>query len=397
MMFAPLQHRDFRLLVLGQSISFFGTNLYQIALPWIVLTLTASPVQVGVVVALQAGTQAVLILIGGAVVDRLSRRRVVLGSDALSAVGMLLLAFLAGTAQLRIEHLYVGAVVFGAISAFFTPALQALIPELVPQDVLIPGNAVRGLLRNLAKLTGPLVGGLLVAEAGASWALAVNGVTYLASFAALVLTRPTAVHGQSRTSMLADVGEGLRYTLSKTWLWLLIGAGMIFNIAWLGVTGVALPVLIRDVLGGGAQEFGLVVAGAAVGELAAGLLMTRVRVTRTGIALIVSALVATSAFALYGLVPALPATITASALVGAGTTAFGILWESTLQSQVPARLLGRVVSVDWFGSFLFAPIAPVVAGLLVIALSPTGYMIAAGAFSSLLALTLLSRSVRELR
>src|SRR5919204_1274793 len=143
----PLRNRDFALLWSGQTFSMIGNFVNQIALPWQVLLLTNSAVQVGIVSGILAGAGLVFLLVGGAVVDRVPRRRVLLISDAGSAVLFGAVATLSAVGQLRVEHLYIAAAIRGGLFSFFSPAMQAIIPEVVPAAVLVQGNVLRAVSR----------------------------------------------------------------------------------------------------------------------------------------------------------------------------------------------------------------------------------------------------------
>jgi MFS family permease len=162
----PLRHRDFRLLLTGQTVSRFGNFIYFVALPFQILVLGGSPVQLGLSAAISTGTMVAFLLLGGAIVDRLPRRRIILASDFASGSVVAAISVLGLTGALRIEHLYVASAFYGMTAAFFQPAMTAIIPELVPAQVLQSGNAINGLSDQSARVAGPVVGGLIVAVAG---------------------------------------------------------------------------------------------------------------------------------------------------------------------------------------------------------------------------------------
>src|SRR5947209_9962069 len=182
-MLAPLRHRDFRLLFIGQTVSMTGNQLYSVALPFQILALKGSPLQLGTGFAIFAGSQLLTILFGGALVDRLPRRQVILTMDLLSTVAVTLVAVLGLTHHLQIPYLYVLSAFFGATFSFYTPALSAILPELIPANILVPGNALRGLSNQSARVIGPLLGGLLVTAWGPPWAFAIDAATFAFSFA----------------------------------------------------------------------------------------------------------------------------------------------------------------------------------------------------------------------
>src|SRR2546430_3773156 len=131
----PLGHRDFRLLWTGQTVSIFGNFVFSVALPFQFFALGATPAQLGAGFAIATVTQLVLLLYGGAVVDRVPRRRVILASDLLSGVVVTAIGALSVSGGLRIERLYVSAVFFGGSAAVLMPAIGAVIAQLVPAPI----------------------------------------------------------------------------------------------------------------------------------------------------------------------------------------------------------------------------------------------------------------------
>ena len=163
----PLRHRDFRLLWSGQTLTLLGSFVSNIAYPFQVLLLGGSALELGVLVSAYTGASLVFLLIGGAVADRVPRRTLIIVTELASGVTVGVMAILGFAGALQIWHLYVTYALFGAASAFSVPALGAIIPELVPEEILVAGNAVQGLSRQGARVGGPIVGGLLVATLSA--------------------------------------------------------------------------------------------------------------------------------------------------------------------------------------------------------------------------------------
>jgi MFS family permease len=181
----PLRHRDFRLLWTGQTVSSLGNSLNFVAIPFQILALGGGAVELGLTAAIGSATTLVALLFSGAIVDRLPRRTVILTSDLASGFVVSIVALLGFAGALRIEHLYAASAIFGITSAFFGPAMTAIIPELVPPDILQAGNAVRGLSRQLGRLGGPVLGGVIVAVAGPPIAFALDAASFFLSFALL--------------------------------------------------------------------------------------------------------------------------------------------------------------------------------------------------------------------
>src|SRR5690242_8308386 len=219
---APLfANRDFRLLFGGSSVSALGDQFTLVALPWLVLRLTGSPAALGLVLAAMALPRAIFMLIGGAMVDRLSARRILLLARGANALLVALLAGLVLTGAIAMPAIYVIALGIGLATAFAYPAGSALLPQLVAPAQLAPANAFFMGMRQLSLFVGPALAGLVIgthaghgaAEArGLGLAFVIDAASFLASLASLWLIR-TPADGQSRAmgrGVLADVAAGVR-------------------------------------------------------------------------------------------------------------------------------------------------------------------------------------------
>ncbi|HYK98805.1 MAG TPA: MFS transporter [Candidatus Acidoferrales bacterium] len=392
----PLAHRDFALLWSGQTFSTVGNFVMQVALPWQVLQLTGSAVQVGVVVAMNIAANVVFVLFGGVLVDRVPRRRVILVSDFASGAVTSVIAILSATGSLRIEHLYVAGALAGATGAFFLPAVTAILPELVPPDVLVAGNALRAFSRQGGRLTGPVLGGLFIAIGGPALAFGFDAITFFVSFLALVAMSPARGLMSARRGFLSELREGVDFVFSLPWIWVTIALFGVMNTFLIGANAVGIPVLLREVLAVGPTTFGLVYASQAIGEIAGGLVVGQMRVRRTGI--IMYAFAALGGLAMFLLATEQLGAIVASAIVwGLSLVGFGVLWETALQRHDPRELMGRVSSVDWFGSIALGPLGPLMAAALVATLGPAPLFVAAGIVNLVgCAVALLVPSIRRL-
>jgi MFS family permease len=394
----PLRHRDFRLLWAGQTVSIFGNFLHQVAVPFQLLALGANPLQLGLGVSIGTAVSLVLLLFAGAIVDRIPRRTIILSCDLLSGVVVIAIAALSLSGNLRIEHIYIESAFFGASGAFFFPAMGAIVPELVPQEILVQGNALRSFSRQGARLAGPVAGGLIVASAGPGWAFLIDGLTFFVSFAALFAASPTRAAITARQPILREIREGVAFTFSLPWLWITIVVFAFANAAYAGPLVVAMPLLVRDVLRADASLFGLINASAGVGEIVGGILIGQLRIHRVGIVMYGAAAFGALGLAMYGLFPVFPTLLLYGVVLGIGFVGFGILWDSAVQRHVPREFLGRVGSVDWFGSILLGPFAPLVAGALVERVGPAAVLAGGGLLTAALCtFPLLIPSIRGLR
>jgi predicted MFS family arabinose efflux permease len=397
-MLRPLGHRDFRLLWIGQTVSNLGNGLYSVALPFQILQLGGTPLQLGTGFTVYTSAQLVTTLLGGAIVDRLPRRRVILASDLLSALVVGALAGLGLLRHLTIVEVYAASAFFGATTSFYYPAMSAITPELVPGDVLIAGNALRGMSSQASRVLGPLFGGFVVTALGPPAAFAIDAATFLFSFGMFTFSRPPGHEPPPRKPILSDIREGVAFTFSVPWLWISIVGFTLTNAFFFAGFSVALPLLVLHTLHGTATTFGVIGAVAGTGELVGGLVVGNLRVKRFGVGVYTFSALLGLGFLLYGAAPYL-----AVVLAGAFTFALMIVmsnttWETALQKHVPRQLLGRVTSVDNFGSWLIAPVAPLLSAAAIGISGPSVIFVAGGLidFAYWISMLLLVRSVREL-
>lgn len=393
----PLRHRDFRLLWAGQTVSILGNFIYGVALPFQILALGGSALQLGIGASITSIAMILSLLVAGALVDRLPRRRVILVSDFASGIVTAIVAVLGVTGALRIEHLYVAGAFFGIAFSFVGPAITAMIPELIPEDVLVPGNAVRGLSRQIATVSGPVIGGAIVAFSGPPMAFAIDAATFFVSFAAVSLVAAGARQAPIALPFVRQIRDGLAFTFSVPWLWITIFLWAFVNMAESGPFIVALPLLVRDVLFGDARTYGAIVAAMGIGEVIGTFTISQLHVRRVGLVIYAWALLSAVALLVLGLVPVLPVILAMFAIRGLSFVGFGVLWESALQRHVPREMLGRVASIDWFGAVLLGPIAPVVFAEIVNVAGPSTSFVIGGVMAIVLLVPALAvRSIRDL-
>jgi hypothetical protein len=395
----PLRNHTFGLLWAGQTISLIGDFVYVVALPFQVLALGGNAVQLGAVAACSSVTQLLLLLVGGALVDRLPRQRVILVSDLTSGIILGLVAALGVAGALRIEYLYGAAALRGAALAFFTPAMGAIVPELVPSELLAAGNALRGLTRQAALVLGPALGGVLAASVGPAPAIAVDALSFFVSFGLLCAAPRTGVSRRNSAQpatavrVLDDIHSGLAFTLSLPWLWVTIFGFALINLADNGAIVVALPLLVHD-----ARVYGGLAAALGAGEGLASVVIAQVRPRRIGLLMYVGQAVA--GLGLIGVAlggERLAVGLGGAVVLGAGLGTFGVLWLTALQREVPGHLLARVTSVDYFGALLLGPVGPFVIGAAVQAFGPAPVIAGAGVATAALCLAaLLVPSIRGL-
>jgi MFS family permease len=384
-MLAPLRHREFRLLWTGMTVSLLGDGIFYVALPWQVYQLSNAPTALSVVGIAMTVPHIVLLLLGGVVSDRFDRRRVMVAADLLrgAAVAALGLLSLAGT--IRLWHLIVLAGVFGAGTAFFGPAFDAIVPEIVPERQLTQANALDQFVRPAAwRMLGPALGGWILAAFGDAHIGAgflVDAMTFLASVGCLLLMRrpARARDEEPAESPWTEIREGFRYVRSQVWLWGTLLAATFAYLAFLGPTEVLLPYVVKYDMGAGAGTLGTVLALGGVGSMLSAFAMGNRALPRRNMTFVyVVWTISTLSVAGYGLArlpwQAMAACFVFNAFEGAGT----IVWMTTKQRLVPNRLLGRVSSFDWFISIGLLPVSYALTGPLAATIGERATLVGAG-------------------
>ncbi len=360
------KHREPRLLVTGQTVSQFGDGVALVALTLLVFDTTHSASKLAFFAAARMAPLVVFLLVGGAIVDRFSRRVLLLISDCARAMLTAVLVILIASGHLKFFELLVFGVLFGTFDAVFMPAMTALTPEIVPEDLLPAMNAVRPLANNLmGSMIGPAVGGV-IAAASTSWAIGVDCGTFLVSASALFLMKPTPSPRRTPgSSMLTEIKEGVRYVRQTRWLWTGLLAAGIGNAVLFSCMSVLLPFFLLHTLHESkvvvGYTFGVSGLAAVVGALIASNMRTPRRRVRAmwSIWTLASLAALIIAFAThYWEVLCFPIICEPLLVVG------NVIWESMMQTEVPRDLLGRASSVDWFMSVALSPIGIVLAGFL---------------------------------
>ncbi len=355
------------------TVSLIGDGVLLIALAWKVYELSNKPSSMAVVGLAMTIPHVALLLLGGVVSDRFDRRRVMIASDAIRGTAIGILGVLAVTDQLHLWHVFVLVAVYGAGTAFFGPAFDALVPDIVHDDNLIQANAIEQFARPAAHgLAGPALGGLLIAAGGSGVAFLVDSATFLVSMACLLRVRTPADRRRARPSEVAvldDVKEGFRFVRANPWLWATLLAATFAYLLFTGPVDVLLPYLVKNELNAGAGTLGLILAVGGIGAIGAALAVGTLGTPKRGMTFIyVAWTVSTLALVGYGLARNAWQAAMVSFVFNALETAGTVVWLTTKQRLVPRALLGRVSSFDWFIStglvpLSFAIVAPVTAAI----------------------------------
>jgi len=356
---SPLRHRDFRILWTGMTISLIGDGIFLIAIAWESYSLWNAPAALSIVgIGMTVPTIAFL-LVGGVVSDRHDRRVVMAWADGLRALAVAVLAALVLMGALRFWELVVLVAVYGVGTAFFMPAFEAILPELLPKPDLPAANALDQFVRPIAmRLVGPVAGGALVA-ASAGIAFAIDAASFAACLiAVLAMPRHAGRRVEVRSSNVAALKEGLRFVRQRVWLWGTLLSAAIAYLVFLGPAEVLLPYLVKNELHASAGTLGLVLAAGGLGAVGGAAFMGhRGHPRRDVTVMYMTWTIATLAIAGYGIANAtwelMLVCLVFNALEAAGT----IVWATIKQHHVPGSMLGRVSSLDWLISIGLLPLS----------------------------------------
>lgn len=359
-------HRNYRVFFAGQVVSVTGTWMQNVAAAWLVLTLTHSPVAVGVLMLCQFLPATLLGLVGGVIVDRLDARRVVVATQAASMVFAAALAGVTLAGVVEPWHVYLLAGLRGVSLVFDHPARQQLTFQMVGREHVPNAVALNSSLFNGARVVGPALGGAVIAGAGPGAAFLLNAVSFLAVLGSLALIRPAELfpldRGDDRPTVVRGSREALAFVRSVP------VAGVVLALVLLVTTfsfnfNVLLPVLAKTTLAEGPEVFGIVSACFGAGALLGALVSAAI--SRASPKLV---LAGTAGFGLAQLALAPQTTLAGAApLLFAAGLAF-TLWTSnanaTLQLATPDRLRGRVMGLYFFAFNGAGPAGGMLAGWL---------------------------------
>lgn len=368
--------RDFRLLWLGQSVSILGDQFYVVALPWLVLHLTGSSLALGSILLTHTVMRVAFQLVGGAISDMVSQRKLMIASSVARAIVCSVLTALVVFDKIHLWHLFIIVAIFGMADAFFTPALKAFIPGIIPKENLVAGNSLLSTSSLLAMFLGPSVAGIVISIIGTGGAFAFDTASFVFVAGCLLLMRSSPSSDASpekiiaktnirRAQLLTSIGEGLRYTYYEPTLRALLTITAVVEFAFAGPFTVGLASLANVKFAGGPAAFGAMLSalggGLLVGTLIVGATHGRFSFGKT-ILWLTSGL--GFGLTLLGLVPNVIWACVLMALIGVIAGYTQVLMASWLQSKSDPQLRGRVISVVMLSAYGLTPLSYLLTGAL---------------------------------
>ncbi|MGA9853079.1 MAG: MFS transporter [Gammaproteobacteria bacterium] len=406
-------NRNFSLLFVGSSVSALGDQFTLVALPWLVLKLTGNPAALGIVLAVMAFPRATFMLIGGAVVDRMSPRQVLLGARTVNAACIAILAVLVLTGAIHMWMIYLLALGIGLSTAFAYPAGTAILPQVVESSQLRTANALFMGMRQLSMIVGPVLAGLVISlgahsassqsltdARGMGLAFSIDALSFLFSLASLLMVR---IHSDSHPAkivggMLASVLAGIRSVWADLPLRAFVLYAACVSVFVGGPIQVGLPVLADTRLDLGAASLGILMTANGVGMFTGSFLSgfgTRLMRGRLGI--MVLCFDGLSGLVIAGLTLVHNTATGAVLLVCAGllTGIVQIAIFTWIQQRVPQEMMGRTMSILLFTFMGLGPVSAAVAGALLKVISLPELFAGAGLILTVIALACLNS--RQLR
>ncbi|MEM6500585.1 MAG: MFS transporter [Cyanobacteria bacterium P01_C01_bin.89] len=400
-----LTNRNFRLLAIGETVSNFGDQFYFVALPWLTLQLTGSPLDLGAVLMTVAIPRAILMVLGGALSDRLSPRNVMLISNGLRVVLTAILAALVGFQATQLWHLYLLAFSFGVIEGFFSPAAEAIVPTLVSKDQLVASNVLGQSANQLILFIGPALAGAVIAAVGVGAAFTIDALSFLVSSTALLLIHPrrspsltsptahsccasdssavdssaanlsavdssavdlSAVTNGAPKGLMLDISEGLQYSWQNRPLRTLLLSLTVYNFLFIGPLQVGIVALAQDrFAAAGALALGIAISAWGAGGLLGSLLPQWIpNLPPLGTLMLLLASIQGVGMVAMSFVPHWLLASLVSLVLGGCSSFFILIATTWIQRKTPPEILGRVMGVSLLASLGVTPFSYALAGIL---------------------------------
>src|SRR5713226_5759008 len=395
--FTSLRQRNYSLFWFGQLISLMGTSMQIIGQAWLVLELTHSAWQLGLVGALQSLPVLLFSIFGGIFADRWPKRRVLLVTQAAAMIQALLLWALIATGTIQLWHIYVLAMLLGLMNSVYLPTSRAFVVEMVGREDLPNAVALYFSLSTLARIVGPGLGGIIIAESSVTRLFLLNALSFLPVMVGLALIKSHELHAQAlqhrsvgeRQNTWQSLREGVDYiwkTPAVVLVILVVGLVLLFGSNF----NVFLPLFATDVLHVGARGFGFLSAALGVGSLCSALWLAWGNRKPTIRRVLIGTLVFGVLEAVFAVSRIYPLSLVLIASVGFAETTFAQLSITMLQTVAPDHLRGRVMSVTllffdgsvplgyllmgWLSGLYGAPIALLIGALLSLLVAGVGWI-----------------------
>ncbi len=344
-----LKHRNFALIWLGLLISMIGTQMQQWALFWHISQLSKDPIAVSVVGGVRFAAVLCFSLIGGLVADRYNRRSILFFTQSTAMMIALILGLLTMIGRIQLWHIYLLTAIQAAAMAFDLPARQAMVPNLVPRDILPSAFSLQSIAFNTGAILGPAMSGIVIGYLGQEAVYYINAISFLAVIFALILMgdipQQQSESKKGLNAALTDIRDGVQFIRNQP----LILSTMIldFLATFFSSANTLLPYFSQNVLHIGEVAYGWLASAQSIGAVSVGLIASQFNHIRRQGPLIIGAVVAFGiATIVFGIARLYALVFLALALIGAADSISTIIRNTIRQMTTPDALRGRMVSIN---------------------------------------------------
>jgi MFS family permease len=360
----PLRNPHYRLWLIGGTISLLGDQFYLVALPWLVLQQTGSAVTMGAIMMTGAIPRALLMLMGGAVSDRMSARKIMMATATARTICVTVIGVRVWLRILRTWELYALAFAFGVADAFSVPAQTAYMPSLLKREQLVAASSVNQSTGQLTTILGPVPAGFVIQTLGVTWAFFVDAISFLFIIGALWKLPDPPKSQAARKPMWHSIAEGIAYVGKDVPLRSLMLLATILNFCIAGPVSIGLAYLTKTRFGSPAA-YGIVISAVAAGSLLGALLAGVCKIRRRGVMILAVAAVLGLCLGSIGLMNTVWSVAGVLLVMGAAAGMVNVHIGAWAMQRIDAAVRGRVASVLMLASFGITPISLAVAGFLV--------------------------------
>jgi MFS family permease len=391
----PLRNPAYRLWLTGGTISLLGDQFYMVALPWLVLQQTGSAVAMGAIMMAGAIPRAVLMLMGGAVSDRMSARKIMMTTATARTILVTAIGVLVWLHVLRTWELYALAVAFGVADAFAVPAQTAFMPSLLKREQLVAASSVSQSTGQLTTILGPVPAGFVIKTLGVAWAFFLDAISFLFIIGALWKLPDPPKSQAVRKAVWHSIAEGIAYVGKDVPLRSLMLLATIMNFCVAGPVAIGLAYLTKTKFGSPAV-YGIVISALAAGSLLGALVAGVWKIRRRGVMILTVSVVLGVCLGAIGLMGSVWSIASVLVIMGAAAGLVNVHIGAWAMQRIDASVRGRVASVLMLAAYGIAPISLAVAGFLVAWSLKYMFLLAGGLMLLAAAGAVLPKQVREI-
>jgi MFS family permease len=360
----PLRNPNYRLWLIGGTISFLGDQFYMVALPWLILQQTGSAVAMGAVMMAGSIPRALLMLMGGAMSDRMSARKIMMTTATTRTVCVAVIGILVWFGVLHMWEIYVLAVIFGVADAFAVPASTAYLPSLLQPEQLVAASSVSQSTAQLATILGPVPAGFVIKTLGVAWAFFLDAISFLFIIGALWKLPDPPQSPAARKAVWPAIAEGIAYVGRDVPLRSLMLLAMMMNFCFTGPVSIGLTYLAKTRFGSPAI-LGTLMSAVAAGSLLGALLAGVWKIRKRGILMLLVAAALAPCLGSIGLIGSVWPLAGVLFVIGILAAFMNVHIGAWVMQRIDAAVRGRVASVLMLASFGIMPISFAIAGFLI--------------------------------